>query len=166
LGTILSMLSDSDSYVQPQARLSDRQQAPISERISFPIQVPPRSKRNNGQQWRDALQSCATACCRVQPRDTVCSHASAWWIMLAPCTHMKASEKNLSPRRVRAHCVNCERCDCSRSLLCTLAYVGCLLLARSLPSSLSLFLSLSLALTLLRVVVGLRAYCRCAPALC
>ena len=102
LGTILSMLSDSDSYVQPQARLSDRQQAPISERISFPIQVPPRSKRNNGQQWRDALQSCATACCRVQPRDTVCSQAGAWWIMLAPCTHMKASKKNLSPRRVRA----------------------------------------------------------------
>jgi len=103
------------------------------------------SKRNDGQQWSDARQSCATTCCRVQPHDTVCSHAGACWIMLAPCTHMNASEKNLSSHRVRTHCANCERCDCNRSLLCTLAYVGCLLLSRLLASSLSLSFSLSLS---------------------
>jgi len=37
----------------------------------------------DGQQWRGVRQPRATACCRVQLRDTVCSHACACWIMLS-----------------------------------------------------------------------------------
>jgi len=64
-----------------------RQQAPIPERISFPIiQV---SKRNGGQGWIGAVM-CAAACCRVKPRD-MCSHACACLILVARCTHLFGS---------------------------------------------------------------------------
>jgi len=41
--------------------------------------------------------------------------------------YKRASERNLLPHRVRAHCANCEGYACSRGLLCTLTYIGGLL---------------------------------------
>ena len=61
-------------------------------------------------------------------------------------------------RRVRAHCTNCKICAGNRCLVCTLAFVGILLLS----SSLYLSPSLPLFLHLLRIVVSLGADHRCA----
>jgi len=62
----------------------------------------------DGQQWRGARQPRATACCRVQPRDTVCSHACACWIMLATCIHLLCSsdkrKKSVAAQSARALC--------------------------------------------------------------
>jgi len=41
----------------------------------------------------------------------------------------KESQRNLILRTVRAHCTNCELCAGNRCLVCTLAYVGILLLS-------------------------------------
>jgi len=62
-------------------------------------------------------------------------HPPYWFLR-----YTQTSERNLSPRKVCAHCAYGERCACSRCLACTYTYSRCLLLSRSifflfLPSS-------------------------------
>ena len=72
-------------------------------------------------------------------------HVGPWWHPPSGFQfYRQTSERNLSPRRVCAHCTYCEQCTCNMFLLCTLAYVGNLLLSRLLSLSVTLSL-LSLA---------------------
>jgi len=90
---------------------------------------------------RGAQQPRAIACGRVWPPDTTSSDTCKCCIMLA-CTHLLGSchqqRQDKERRRVRAHCTNCEICAGNRCLVCTLAYIGILLLSSSLYLSPSL----------------------------
>jgi len=108
-----------------------QQQAPTT---AFPRQV---SKPNYGhrRRLRGARQPRAIACGRVRPPDTASSDTCKCCIMLA-CTHLLGSchqqRQDKEMCGVRAHCTNCEICAGNRCLVCTLAYVGILLLSSSL----------------------------------
>jgi len=114
-----------------------QQQAPTT---AFPRQV---SKPNycHRRRLRGARQPGAIACGRVWLPDTASSDTCKCCIMLA-CTHLLGSchqqRQDKEMRRVRAQCTNCEICAGNRCLVCTLAYVGILLLSSSLYLSPSL----------------------------
>jgi len=68
----------------------------------------------------------------------------------------KASERKLLLRRLRAHCTNCELCAGNRCLVCTLAFIGILLLS----SPLSLCSSVScVPWWVLALITDARAHC-------
>ena len=108
-----------------------QQQAPTT---AFPRQV---SKPNycHRRRLRGARQPGAIACGRVWLPDTASSDTCKCCIVLA-CTHLLGSchqqRQDKEMRRVRAQCTNCEICAGNRCLVCTLAYVGILLLSSSL----------------------------------
>jgi len=119
-----------------------RYQVSIPERILFPTQV---GTRNDGQRWRGALGSDGEARCNC-----MLSCAAAWYVLtrlriLDNCgtvhpphgflRYNQTSERNLSPRKVCAHCAHGERCACSRCLECLHNLGVYFFLARSLSLS-------------------------------
>jgi len=100
---------------------------------------------SGGEARCNCLPLHAVMCSRVTCAHTPAHVGSRWhctqnsWVPVKQTT----SERNLSPRRVCAHCAYCEQCTCNRFLVCTLAFFGNLLLSRSL----SLFVTLSLSLS-------------------
>ena len=101
-------------------------------------------------QLRAVVFVCLTQEAQIPAHIVSCWCAPTFWV---PATN-KARSRNLSLRRVRAHCTNCELCAGNRFLVCTLAYVKIWFNpAHSLSSSISY------------AVVGLGADHRCARAL-